>query len=50
VRAAEGFADGAPERGRRGGNSLFRGHIDLCVLRRRYPGYRRADAVAAVKW
>src|SRR6266852_581176 len=49
VRAAEGFADGAPERGRRGGNSLFRGHIDLYVLRGRFPGYRCADAAAAVK-
>src|SRR5260370_895690 len=50
VRASEGLADGAPKRGRRRGDGgLFQWHIDLYVLRGRLQGFRRADAVAAIK-
>src|SRR5260370_31070570 len=38
VRAAEGFADGAPKRGRLGtDSSLFQRHKDLYELRGRFP-------------
>jgi hypothetical protein len=49
MRATKGFAHGTPERGRRRGDSgLLQRHINLYVLRGRFPGYRCADAAAAV--
>jgi len=49
VRATKGFAHGAPERRLGSGDSgLFQRHIDLYVLRGRFPECRCADAAAAI--
>jgi hypothetical protein len=49
VRATKGFADRAPKWGLgRDDSCLFQRHIDLYVLRERFPECRCADAAAAV--